>query len=84
LSSPAAQIEQNAADARKVRDIVAKIIEAIDARGDDALREYSAKFANWESSSFHLSESDIDACFAQMSKSDIDDIRFAQAGSVSA
>jgi sulfopropanediol 3-dehydrogenase len=66
-----------------VRDTVAKIIEAIDARGDDALREYSTKFANWEPLSFQ-SESDIDACFAQMSKSDIDDIRFAQAASVSA
>ena len=70
--------EQNTADARKVRDIVTGILEDVEARGDAALQEYSAKFDKWEPSSFRLSDTEIEACLSQVSKRDLDDIRFAQ------
>jgi sulfopropanediol 3-dehydrogenase len=70
--------EQSTADARKVRDTVTQILEAIEARGDAALREYSAKFDQWEPTSFRLSEAEIEACLSAVSKRDLDDIRFAQ------
>lgn len=72
-------VEQSSADARKVRDIVTSILESVEARGDEALREYSAKFDKWEPASFRLSEGEIEACLSQVSKRDLDDIRFAQA-----
>jgi len=72
-------MEQSAAEARKVRDIVTGILETVEARGDAALREYSARFDKWEPPSFRLSEHEIEACLSQVSKRDLDDIRFAQA-----
>jgi sulfopropanediol 3-dehydrogenase len=70
--------EQSTADARKVRDIVTGILEDVEARGDVALREYSVKFDKWEPLSFRLSDAEIEACLSQVSKRDLDDIRFAQ------
>ena len=40
--------EQGSADARKVRDTVTGILEAIEARGDIALREASSRFDKWD------------------------------------
>jgi sulfopropanediol 3-dehydrogenase len=71
-------VEQSAADARKVRETVTGIIEDIEARGDAALRDYSAKFDKWSPADFRLSEAEIEACLEQVSRSDLDDIRFAQ------
>jgi sulfopropanediol 3-dehydrogenase len=71
-------VELKVAESRKLREIVAGIIEGIEARGDAALREYSAKFDNWSPDSFRLSEQDIEACLSKVSASDLDDIRFAQ------
>lgn len=70
--------EQSSADARKVRDIVTGILEAIETRGESALREYSAKFDNWGPPSFRLGDDEIEACLSRVSKRDLDDIRFAQ------
>lgn len=72
-------VEQSAADARKVRDIVTGILEAVEADGDAALREYSGRFDKWAPDSFRLSAGEIEACLSQVSKRDLDDIRFAQA-----
>ena len=72
-------IEQGAVDARKVRDVVTGILDAVEARGDAALKEFSAKFDKWEPASFRLSDHEIEACLAAMPKRDLDDIRFAQA-----
>ncbi|MEI5667823.1 histidinol dehydrogenase [Bosea sp. CCNWLW174] len=72
-------VEQSAADARKVRDIVTGILEAVEADGDAALREYSGRFDKWAPDSFRLSAREIEACLSQVSKRDLDDIRFAQA-----
>jgi sulfopropanediol 3-dehydrogenase len=71
--------EQNSADARKVRDIVTGILESIEARGDAALREYSARFDKWEPPSFRLDEREIERCLSRLDRRALDDIRFAQA-----
>jgi sulfopropanediol 3-dehydrogenase len=71
--------EQASADAKKVRDIVTGIIEAIEARGDAALREISEKFDTWNPASFRLSPQEIESCLTQLSDRNLDDIKFAQA-----
>jgi sulfopropanediol 3-dehydrogenase len=71
--------EQAAADAKKVRDIVTGILEAIEERGETALREISEKFDQWNPPSFRLSEREIETCFSQLSPPTIEDIKFAQA-----
>jgi sulfopropanediol 3-dehydrogenase len=55
------------------------MIEAVRERGDDAVRELSARFDRWEPDSFRLSEQDIEASVAQVDEQTLDDIRFAQA-----
>ena len=62
----------------RVRRTVEDILRDIDARGDEALREYSEKFDGWSPNSFRLSREEIDACYAKLSDETIDDIKFAQ------
>ena len=62
----------------RVRRTVEDILRDIDARGDEALREYSEKFDGWSPKSFRLSREEIDACYAKLSDETIDDIKFAQ------
>src|SRR5947209_4336458 len=71
--------EQSSADARKVRDVVTGILEAIEARGDAALRDASTRFDKWDPPSFRLDERDIERCVSVLDKRSLDDIRFAQA-----
>jgi sulfopropanediol 3-dehydrogenase len=70
--------EQDAADIAKVRATVEGILAAIEKRDDDAVREYSRKFDNWDPPSFHLSDAQIQACVAALPARDVEDIRFAQ------
>ena len=70
--------EQTSAEAKKVRDIVTGIIEDIGSRGETALRDISEKFDKWNPPEFRLSAQEIEACLSQLSKRNIDDIRFAQ------
>lgn len=70
--------EQVTADANKVRDIVTGILEDIEKRGERALREISEKFDKWSPPSFRLSEQEIENCLGQLSRRNIDDIKFAQ------
>src|SRR5690242_11728421 len=67
-----------AADA-KVRETVEDILGQIEARGDAAVRELSQKFDNWSPENFKLSPQDIERAIAQVSKRDLEDIKFAQA-----
>jgi sulfopropanediol 3-dehydrogenase len=67
-----------AADA-KVRATVEGILADVKLRGDDAIRELSKKFDNWEPANFRLSPQEIERAISQVSKRDLDDIRFAQA-----
>jgi len=71
-------VEQGKADARKVRDTVVAIIDSIEERGEDAVREYSEKFDNWSPTSFKLSDREIEACLAALTPRQVADICFAQ------
>jgi sulfopropanediol 3-dehydrogenase len=67
-----------AADA-KVRATVEDILAQVDARKDAAIRELSEKFDKWSPKDFRLSAQEIERAIAQVSKRDLDDIKFAQA-----
>ncbi|OYQ34719.1 histidinol dehydrogenase [Sandarakinorhabdus cyanobacteriorum] len=63
----------------QVRASVERILADIGERGDDAVRELSVKFDDWDRDDYRLSKTEIDACIASLSKQDIHDIEFAQA-----
>ena len=63
----------------KVRATVEAILAQVDARKDTAIRELSEKFDKWSPADFLLSPDEIDKAIAQVSKRDLDDIKFAQA-----
>lgn len=65
-------------DDAKVRATVEDIIRHIEKDGDDAVREYSRKFDNWDPTDFRLSRDDIAAARKQLSAREIEDIAFAQ------
>src|SRR6516165_7149488 len=67
-----------AADA-KVPATVETILAEVEARRDAAVRELSQKFDNWSPPSFKLTGPEIERAIAQVSKRDLDDIKFAQA-----
>jgi sulfopropanediol 3-dehydrogenase len=67
-----------AADA-KVRATVEDILAGVKSRGDAAIRELSKKFDNWEPASFRLNAQEIERAISQVSKRDLEDIKFAQA-----
>ena len=69
---------ERAEDDAKVRASVEAILADIEARGDAAVRELSAKFDNYAPDSFRLTPSQIEAAMQQVSARDMDDIRFAQ------
>jgi sulfopropanediol 3-dehydrogenase len=62
-----------------VRESVAKIIEDISTRGDAAVRDYSSRFDKWSPDAFRLTQSQIDACVAEVPSATLSDIEFAQA-----
>ena len=63
----------------KVRETVEDILGQIEARGDAAVRDLSQKFDNWSPENFKLSPQDIERAISQVSKRDLEDIKFAQA-----
>jgi sulfopropanediol 3-dehydrogenase len=67
-----------AADAQ-VRATVEAILTDVEARRDVAVRAWSEKLDNWSPPSFKLSPADIERAIAQVSRRDLDDIKFAQA-----
>lgn len=69
---------QRAEDDSKVRATVEGILADIEKRGDDAVRELSAKFDQWDRKDYRLTDAEIKGCVAQLSKRNIDDIKFAQ------
>ena len=71
------QEEVDEADA-KVRAQVEAILDEIQRRGDEAVRELSKKFDSWNPDSFRLSETEIEMAMSKVAKRDLDDIRFAQ------
>ncbi|MFD5248145.1 histidinol dehydrogenase [Amycolatopsis sp. NPDC058340] len=63
---------------RDVADRVAAIIDDIRKRGDDAVREYSARFDGWEPESFRLSGDQIRELIDSLPKQVVEDIAFVQ------
>ncbi|WP_274427377.1 histidinol dehydrogenase [Chelativorans sp. YIM 93263] len=70
-----ARIEED----RGVREIVEAALADIEARGDIAVRQMSTKLDGYAPESFRLTEADIEALIARLSKTERDDILFAQA-----
>jgi sulfopropanediol 3-dehydrogenase len=54
------------------------IIQAVEQRGDAAVRDYSRQFDNWDPADFRLSMSDIEKARKSLSAREIEDITFAQ------
>ncbi|MGP1354960.1 histidinol dehydrogenase [Roseicyclus sp.] len=71
--------EERAEDDAKVRAAVEGILADIEARGDAAVRELSAKFDGYAAPSFRLTDSEIEAAMQKVSTREMEDIRFAQA-----
>jgi sulfopropanediol 3-dehydrogenase len=63
----------------EIRATVEGIIAAVEAHGDAAVRDYSARFDKWSPETFRLSEAQIEACIAALPDQAIEDIKFAQA-----
>lgn len=66
------------ADVAQVRTTVENMIRDISTRRAEAIREYSGKFDKWTPESFRLSQKQIDACIAELTRREIEDIKFAQ------
>ena len=63
----------------KVRSTVENILSDVGKRGDEAVRELSKKFDNYEPENFILTDNEIETAISKVSKRDIEDIKFAQA-----
>ena len=74
-----ATAEAKADNDRKVRDTVETILADIESRGDDAVRELSIRFDNWDRDSYRLTPAEIQDCIDQLTGQDLKDIAFAQA-----
>ena len=67
-----------AIDDAQVSEIVKSTLKAIEARGDEAVREFSEKFDNYTPKSFKLSLAEIDSLVKKVSPQNLEDIKFAQ------
>ncbi len=70
--------EQKAVDQIQVRDTVVGVIDDIEARGEQAVREYSEKFDSWNPKSFRLTDSEVATCLDELTARQTADITFAQ------
>ncbi len=78
LKSPAAK-ELDDERLAGVRDTVTEVIAAIRSRGDEAVREYSAKFDTWSPDQFKLEHDQIERIIATVPEQAIADIKTVQA-----
>ncbi len=62
----------------KVKKIVEEILNDVSKRGDDAVRQLSIKFDNYDPKSFIIEEKEIQNILDKVSKRDLEDIKFAQ------
>lgn len=65
-------------DDERVRHTVEEILDDIRRRGDEAVRELSARFDDWTPDSFRLSTQEIEEVIAGLPEQAVDDIKFAQ------
>ena len=63
----------------QVRNTVEQMLADIEARGEAAVRQYSAQLDGWSPASFRLSQAEIDACIHSLPAQTLEDIRYAQA-----
>ncbi|OAN68170.1 histidinol dehydrogenase [Jannaschia sp. EhC01] len=70
--------DERAEDDAKVRGTVEGILADIEARGDAAVRDLSAKFDGYSPDAFRLTPSEIEAAKQKVSTREMADIRFAQ------
>jgi sulfopropanediol 3-dehydrogenase len=70
---------ERAEDDAKVRAVVEQALADISARGDEAVRDLSAKYDGYAPPVFRLKTSEIEAAMQQVSSREMEDIRFAQA-----
>ena len=70
--------EVAAAEDARVRETVETILDEVATGGDSAVRALSERFDEWSPASFKLEPSEVEACVAEMSDQDIEDIGFAQ------
>ena len=61
-----------------VRTVGEKTLKEVEVKGDEAVRELSKKFDNFDRPNFLLTESEIDAAMQKVSTRDMEDIKFAQ------
>jgi len=61
-----------------VRQTVENILADIETRGDQAVRDLSKKFDDWQPQDFRLSKQEVEAAIAELSRRDVEDIKFAQ------
>jgi sulfopropanediol 3-dehydrogenase len=71
---PAPRASSGSAVAERVREIIADVR----ARGDAAVREYSARFDGWEPESFRLDADRVAELVASLPDQVVEDIRFVQ------
>lgn len=69
---------ERAEDDAKVRSTVEATLKDIEARGDAAIRDLSAKFDKYEPAHFRLTQSEVQAAMQKVSSRDMEDIKFAQ------
>ena len=69
---------ERSVDDEKVRTTVENALNSIAERGDSAIREMSESFDKYSPPSFRLTGTEIDSLINQVSKQDLEDIRFAQ------
>ena len=70
--------DQRAEDDAAVRATVETVLADIEARGDAAVRDLSAKFDKYSPPAFRLTPSEIEAAMQKVAPRDMEDIRFAQ------
>lgn len=65
-------------DSKAIQLAVQTMLADIEERGDAAVFELSRKFDHWSPKDLRLSQQEIDACIAQLSDQNLQDIEFAQ------
>jgi sulfopropanediol 3-dehydrogenase len=78
IKSASAGADSVVSDDKRVRETVETIIADVTARGDEAVRDWSVRLDRWDRDTYRLSEGEIAACIAQLSRQEIADIAFAQ------
>jgi sulfopropanediol 3-dehydrogenase len=71
--------ETVAEEDQKIRTTVETMLADIAARGDAAVRQFSAKLDGWDRADYRMTDAEIRDCLAELPARALDDIRFAQA-----